>query len=148
MMNDLVEKYNYFIENFPFKNKFYHLISIKNFIDNFDKLKNEKDKEEIFSLLNEYMDYITLNEVNSHKECKSLFYDFIAPIGRIYSRNIKFIFLFAPSTIIIYTIIIAAVLCGFKINYLFLSLLFLICIGVIILVYNMRKNGNVYSYNF
>lgn len=51
-MKELVDKYNYLIEKFPFKNKFYHLISVKNFIDNFENIEDKKDKENAFSLLN------------------------------------------------------------------------------------------------
>jgi hypothetical protein len=148
MMNDLVEKYNYFIENFPFKNKFYHLISVKNFIDNFDKIKNEKDKEEIFSLLNEYMDYITLNDVESNRHCRSLYYEFIEPLGRIYSRNMEFKFLIPPSTIILLTVILNLICLYFHTIYIVFIFIFLIGSYSFLLVLKMRKRDNVYSYNF
>jgi hypothetical protein len=129
MMNDLVEKYNYFI-------------------DNFDKIYNKKDKEKAFSLLDNYLGYAINNDVENNSEYKQIYYQLIAPLGLIYKRNMPYMLLVLTSTIIFLAIILNVLLFIFKRVHIYFVILNFICLLFYLLIKFYSKKGNVYCYNF
>jgi len=148
MKSELIEKYNLLREKYPFKNKYYHLNSIRNFINSYDKINVSNDKIEAFELLQAYLDYATNNEIETNIQCRQAFYLYIQPIGILYKRNMKFIFLIQPSSIILITFIINIFILFFKNDVTYFLILNLIGLIIYILVKSFLKKDNVFCYNF
>ena len=82
----VVEKYRYIITQMPEKKRKYHLKSIHNFLIHFEELTLDSDREIVFETLNEYLEFISVNTIDSNNECKKLFYEYIRPVGLIYQK--------------------------------------------------------------
>ena len=125
-MNDLdliTGKFNLIVETMPGKYKWYHLKSVYNFIQHFNEIDNKASQEKVASLLLHYLDYISENYVDSYEDAKKLFTNFIYPVGLIYKKHARFIYLLRPQSIFIYLIFLNVLLLVFRAsNYFYLSL--------------------------
>ena len=147
-MKELVEKYNYLIENYPFKSKYYHLRSLNNFIENFDNIKDYNDKEKAFELLDNCLNYSIDNEINNLNECKIIYKEFIVNIGKLYKKNMNFKMTFHTSSVLINCFVVSLICVYLKANILIFITVFIAHSYFLFSVYSNKKKNIVYGLNY
>ena len=147
-INEITKRYNDFVNNYPEKNKYYHLNSVYNFITHFADIKDLAASNAAYKLLDTYFDYITLNTIDSLEKCKYIFYHYIQPIGKIFTKYANFTYILRPQSLIVYLITANLLLLLFKVNYYILIPLNLLGLGFIFYSYNKIKSTKVFRFNW
>ncbi len=148
IVEEVKNKYVYFLKETPNRNKFYHLKSIENFMLSFDEFGSMHTKYEAANILNEYFDYVIANEISNEKDCKYLFFTFIEPIGNIYKRDLGFSFLFTTPTIIIYFIPTIFLMIYLKFPFYLTLSIATVGIFLFIKVLKKRESKKVFGYSW
>jgi len=140
----VVEKYRYIITQMPEKKRKYHLKSIHNFLIHFEELTLDSDREIVFETLNEYLEFISVNTIDSNNECKKLFYEYIRPVGLIYQKKAGFKYLLGPDSIVVLFVLINITLLILNANlYLFIIFSF---IGILFIIFSIYKRSGTKVY--
>ncbi len=136
-IDEVILKFNYYIENFPEKRHLYQPKSVFNFLKHFEEI-NEKDKITVTNLLNEYLDYILENKIDNKEDCKEAFFTYIFPIGAIFKRDANFILLFRYKS---YLFLLALLNIFLLLIYPNITILvFLNIIGIVITLYLFKRS--------
>jgi len=145
--NQLIEKFNFIVNHMPHKNKYYHLKSMYNFLQHFNEIPDRERKEKVFNSLNEYLNYITENDIVSTKECRHVFFTFIEPVGLIYKKCCGFSYILRPQSLVVYLIALNLIFFLFKTNPYF-YILNILGFAFIYLMYKRSKSSRVYTFNW
>ena len=101
-INEIIKKYDIIVIGKGENAKYYNLKSVKNFILHFNEISDDESKKIVIKLLGEYLDYISENEIDSLKEAKFLFYEYVYPVGLLYRKHSKFTYFLRPTSLFIY----------------------------------------------
>jgi len=131
----------------PGKDKFYHLKTVYNFIHHFNEI-DRGSQEKVGDLLFEYVDYISKNDVDSYKDAKSLFDNFLLPVGSIYKKQARFTYLIRPRSIVVYLVFLNVLFFTFRAsNYPYL-VLNAIVLPFLYLMYTRSKTTRVFRFDW
>lgn len=143
----IIIKYNNCIENFPEKIHLYQPKSIFNFLTHFEEI-NELEKIKVTILLNEYLDYILVNNIETKEECKEAFFKYIHPIGIIYKRDAKFILLFRYQSVLILLALVNLFLFFIYPNKIIITGINIIGVLITYYFFKMSKTTRVFGVNW
>ena len=142
-LEEVINKYNLILDQMPEKNKFYNLKSVYNFIIFFEEIKDEESKNKTLFLLNEYIDFITKNSVDSNAECRYLFNKYLFPIGEIYTKHCKFTYFIRPTSILTIILILNILLFIFSVH-----IYYYILLNTIGLFFWVKMNLKIKTHRF
>lgn len=110
----------------------------------FEELTLDSDREIVFETLNEYLEFISVNTIDSNNECKKLFYEYIRPVGLIYQKKAGFKYLLGPDSIVVLFVLINITLLILNANlYLFIIFSF---IGILFIIFSIYKRSGTKVY--
>ncbi len=146
MFETLNEKYNILNSSGP-DPRMYHINTIYNFLLHFEKLSSQ-NKQAVFKILNEYLDHVNEFNVSTRQESQSLFKEYVAPVGDIYHKELKFRYVISTGLVVCMFIIIN-ILVLVVLNNMFT----LVGINLLLLIfavrnYIQRRNGKAYGFGF
>lgn len=140
-------KYNQFLNNLPDNKHLYQINSINNFLLHIDEIKNENDKEKVFCLLNEYLDYVSAHSI-TRTECKELYFEYIHPIGSLYVKHASFRLLFHYRPVAVVLLLINLLLFLFSIKVLVIILINVIGLSIVLYLLKISKTTRVFGINW
>ncbi len=147
MKKEIIDKYQKILSE-KISSKYYHPNSLQNFINHFEKISNQNDKEIVQSLLNDYLDIIINDDIDNSADSKRLFKSYIQPIGQAYSRNMPFNVFIDPAAILFLTVIVNLVLLFFNPHFIIFILLILIGLFGTYKMHVIKKSNMCYSINW
>jgi hypothetical protein len=148
MSKEIFEKYQYLKSEMPHKRKYYHLKSIKNFIDHLNEFVSISDKKVAEELLSNYLEFVIHKEKINQGEAKKIFVNHILPIGKLYSYHLNFSFILQFSSVVFFGLLLVFLLFLFGTPYMILFFLVLLILIYLINRYRKLKSGRVYGYDF
>jgi hypothetical protein len=129
-LNELIGKKN-------ITKRFYHFRSIQNFIHFFDDPGSIQLKENVYSILMEYLEIVKKEPIKDIHQCTNLFDEYLRPVGNLYEDVLGFMPIIRFWVIFFWCIFLFGVLYMFN-----LSIIFYCIIGIIFssyYLYNFKK---------
>ena len=147
-LESINEKYKLLLTGMTDKRQYYHLRSIKNFIIHYPELSEHYYKNKTADLLNEYLDFALDKEFITQNEAKDIYYEYIDPIGDIYSKRLKFTTYSGVSTFAFNLGFLFVIFLLCNADFLFYLFAFLLAVLIFIPGYFKYKKNMVYGYDF
>ena len=149
MLNvDYIAKYNSLKEDVGAYSKYYHLNSIKNFINYLNKFGGLYYKSEAEKLLDEYFECTSERGILTVEDGKEIFYTIVQPLGNIYNIEFKFSLYTGFDTILLWIGLLSTLAFLFKLKIYVYILIGLICLLVYLPGYLKYRKNKVYGFNF
>ena len=132
----------------PLGEKYYHLGSLYNFILHFNELGTMQDKYRVNAYFKKYHDFVNNNQIENSFDSKSVFDEYIRPIGEIYTYSLGYKFIVDISTIVL-----VLALCNLLLLILSLDFKFYLifnALGTFLIIRNIRirKSKKFYGFNY
>jgi len=140
MITELINQYEKILEKPKSDDRFYHIKSVANFINNFSQLK-DTSKIKANNILNEYLNYAFENSIENIEDGVFIFNTYIKPLGEIYKSDCNFLHYIKTWLVAFYCIIGAAVFSLLFKNYYWLVVIISFLTFMFITVYIKRKQA-------
>ncbi len=104
--NETTKIYESILASVSYATKHYHLMSLYNFMINFDELRHVYEKRQVHDLFKAYLIFLQNNIVEDINSSHSVFTNYIQPIGKIYQNGAGFKFISGTATTVFIIVVV------------------------------------------
>jgi hypothetical protein len=128
------------------KQKYYHVNSIRNFIDSISLFMDAGIQDQVFTHLQDYVHFIRNNTVLNTGESLTTYNKFLRPVAKYYEMGLDFTIHIKPSIFIIALLFTIGILYLFSTSILLITAMVFIMQGLYLRNYRKSKQKKSYAF--
>lgn len=146
-ITNLLAKFEHNMSYVPVGNhKFYHINTVRNFINSVSEFSDSTTQEFVFRRLEEYVEFVKDNIVVSDKDSLSVFNQFLNPLGEHYRLQAGFRIYVKPGIIIVFLLPLLVITYFIGLSIWIYVLILIAFLMWYVPLLNKAKSGKAYAY--